>query len=191
MGQSVETWVDDQWRKQAFTTFPENMEYSSSLVLPDGRSFAVLQLNDWFSYPLQYYWVMLIRLNLCYWWWVKSMAATSTTNSTQFCPKSKMTEQIGSQMCRQSFVWIESLSAFKLKKNNKKNNHPPLPRIACLEQRVLWKYCMFRPEISVATPPPQEQSWKNCKQFGWETVTTCKTLCDIIPGSTHQLMKSF
>lgn len=45
-GQSMETWVDHQWRKQAFTTFPENVEYSSSLVLPDGRSSAVQQLND-------------------------------------------------------------------------------------------------------------------------------------------------
>lgn len=30
---------------------------------------------------------------------------------------------------------------------------PPSPRIVSLEQRVLWIYCMFRPEISVATPP--------------------------------------
>lgn len=36
MGQSVETWVDDQWRTQAFTTFPENMEYSSALVYQMG-----------------------------------------------------------------------------------------------------------------------------------------------------------
>lgn len=44
MGQSVETWVDDQGRKQAFTTFPENMEYSSALVYQMG---GVLQFYSW------------------------------------------------------------------------------------------------------------------------------------------------
>lgn len=145
MGQSVETQVNNQWRKQAFTDFLEKFwhfpRWEESCSCTAERLIFI-------SSP-----VLLSRPNLSR---IEGgvnqapMAATSTTNSTQLCPKSKMTAQPCSQIWRQSFPWIEFSAAFRLKKIK---NHSPPPRLVSLEQRVLWIYCMFRLEISVATPP--------------------------------------
>lgn len=114
MGQSVETQVNNQWRKQAFTDFLEKFwhfpRWEESCSCTAERLIFI-------SSP-----VLLSRPNLSR---IEGgvnqapMAATSTTNSTQLCPKSKMTAQPCSQIWRQSFPWIEFSAAFRLKKNKK------------------------------------------------------------------------
>lgn len=81
------------------------------------------------------------------------MADMIAPNSTQSCPKFKMTDKPCCQLCWQAFPWILFSDAFWQKKKKINFKSSPPPELSSLEQRVLWINCKFRTEISVATPP--------------------------------------